>query len=139
MEREIRLRWAQDWQFVGIDSKGHTLVLDSPVLGEGAGLEPVELLLFGLAGCMGMDVLSILKKKQQKVVQFEVRVGGDRRPDHPRAWTHMHIELVVRGHNIDPAAVERAAELSETKYCSVHATLAPAVQITRSIKIEETE
>jgi putative redox protein len=139
MDHEINLRWVQGWQFVGADSKGHTLVLDSPSLGEGAGLEPMGLLLFGLAGCMGMDVISILKKKQQKVVQFEMRVGGDRRPDPPRAWVRMHIELIVRGHQIDPAAVERAVELSETKYCSVYATLTPTVQITRSIKIEELE
>jgi len=139
MERETITRWVHGWQFVGTDSKGHSLVMDSPNLGDNSGLEPAELLLIGLAGCMGMDVISILKKKQQKVVDFEIRVGGDRRPDHPKAWTHMHVELLVRGHQIDPAAVERAVVLSETQYCPVHATLAGCVEITRSIRIEEAE
>ena len=137
MEHAIRLRWTQDMQFVGTDARGHSLVLDSSSQGENSGHSPMELLLFGLAGCMGMDVISILKKKQQKVAQFELRVGGDRRPDHPRAWTRMHVELVVRGQQIDPAAVARAVELSETKYCSVSATLTPNVAITHSIVVEE--
>jgi len=137
MEQEIRMRWTQGMQFVGTDSKGHSLVLDSGPLGESSGNSPMELLLFALAGCMGMDVISILKKKQQKVLQFEMRVGGDRRPDHPRAWTRMHIELTVRGQGMEPAAVARAVELSETKYCSVYATLTPNVAITHSIVVEE--
>ena len=133
----MKLRWTQGWQFVATDQHGHSIVLDSPTLGENSGMSATELLLAALGGCMGMDVISILQKKQQKVAQFEIRVTGERRDEHPRAWTRMHVELIVRGRQIDPAAVERAAELSETKYCSVHATLAPAVQITRSIKIEE--
>jgi len=137
VEHETKVRWVKNWQFVGTDSSGHSLVMDSPKLGENSGVQPVELLLLGLAGCMGMDVVSILFKKQQKLTGFEMRVGGDRRSEHPRSWTHIHIEFIARGWNLDPQAVERAVELSETKYCSAYATLRPTVEITRSITIEQ--
>jgi len=139
MQSMIKTRWVKNWQFVSTDSDGHSVVMDSPVLGENSGVRPVELLLVALAGCTGMDVISILQKKRQRVVDFEVNVSGDRRPEHPKAWTHMHIEYVVRGHDIDPAAVDRAIELSETKYCSVTATLQGNVEITHSVTIEEVE
>jgi putative redox protein len=139
MEHEIKTRWVHNWQFVATDARGHAVVMDSPSLGDNAGMEPIELLLIALAGCTAMDVISILKKKQQKVREFEVKVGGDRRPEHPRAWAKMHVEYVVRGSGIDPVAVERAVELSETKFCSVYANLSASAAITHSITIEELE
>jgi putative redox protein len=139
MENMIHARWVKNWQFVGTDSSGHSVVLDSPTLGENTGMKPVELVLIALAGCTGMDVISILQKKKQKVHSFEVNVSGERRPEHPKAWTKMHIEYVVRGQGVNAEAVERAVELSETKYCPVHATLSGSVEITRSITIEEVE
>lgn len=108
-------------------------------MGDNTGMKPAELVLVALAGCTGMDVISILKKKKQNVLDFVVNVSGERRPEHPKAWTRLHIEYVVRGHNIDRAAVERAVELSQTKYCSVHATLHGCVEITHSITIEEVQ
>ena len=139
MQPTIKTRWVKNWQFVSTDSDGHSVVMDSPVLGENSGFKPVELLLVSLAGCTGMDVISILQKKRQQLLDFEVNIGGERRPEHPKAWTSMHIEYVVRGRNIDPVAVERAIELSETKYCSVTATLQGSVEITHSVVIEEVE
>lgn len=139
MSSRITTRWVKNWQFVSTDSDGHSVVMDSPVLGENSGVKPVELLLVALAGCTGMDVISILQKKRQRVVDFEVNVSGDRREEYPKAWTRMHIEYIVRGHEIDPAAVDRAIELSETKYCSVTATLQGNVEITHSVVIEEVE
>ena len=139
MQSKIRARWVKNMQFVSTDSDGHSIVMDSPALGENSGVRPVELLLTGLAGCTGMDVISILQKKRQRVVDFEVNVSGERREEHPKAWTHMHIEYVVRGYDVDPVAVDRAIELSETKYCSVTATLQGNVEITHSVVIEEAE
>ncbi|MBC7243001.1 MAG: OsmC family protein [Anaerolineae bacterium] len=137
-EYTITARWVRNLQFVGTDGGGHSVVMDSP-LGENTGMRPAELLMVALAGCTAMDVISILQKKQQKVVDFEVKITGQRRPDHPRAWTHMHIEYIVRGKGVERAAVERAVELSTTKYCSVHATLEGKVEMTHSIIIEEAE
>lgn len=139
MQSRITTRWVKNWQFVSTDTDGHSVVMDSPAMGENSGMRPTEMLLVGLAGCTGMDVISILLKKRQRVVDFELVVTGDRRPEHPKAWTHMHIEYVVRGHDIDPASVDRAIELSETKYCSVTATLEGSVEITHSVVIEEVE
>jgi putative redox protein len=139
MDNMINARWVKGWQFVATDSTGHSIVMDSPAMGENSGMKPVELVLVALAGCTGMDVISILQKKQQKVYGFEINVSGVRRPDHPRAWTKMHVEFIIRGHGVRRDAVERAVELSETKYCSVTATLREMVEMTRSITIEEVE
>jgi putative redox protein len=139
MQPTIKTRWVKNMQFVSTDSDGHSIVMDSPVLGENSGVRPVELVLTALAGCTGMDVISILQKKRQRVVDFEVNISGERREDHPKAWTRMHTEFLVRGHDIDPVAVERAIELSETKYCSVTATLQGNVEMTHSVVIEEIE
>jgi len=139
MTYKISASWVKGWQFVATDSSDHSVVMDSPLMGGNSGMKPAELLLVALAGCTGMDVISILQKKKQKVYDFEVNVSGERRPEHPKAWTKMHIEFIVRGRGVDPEAVERAVELSRTKYCSVHATLKGNVEITHSITIEEVE
>jgi len=97
----------------------------------------MQLLLLGVGGCTGLDVISILKKKQQEVTGLEIKVHGDRVMDHPRIFNHIEVEYIITGHNIDPAAVQRAVELSETKYCSAQAMLSKAAQITHKITILE--
>lgn len=139
MSHKIKARWLHGWQFVATDSSGHSMVMDSPEMGEDTGFRPAQLLLFALAGCTAMDVISILRKKRQIVLDFEVVVTGERREEHPKAWTRMHVEYIVRGPDIDRQAVERAVELSETKYCSVHATLHGNVEMSSSITIEQAE
>lgn len=101
------------------------------------GFSPLELLLVGLVGCTGMDVISILEKKRQNVTGFEVKAHTDRAADHPRVFTHVVVEYIVTGRQVDPAAVERAVELSVTKYCSAQAMLAKAVPIEHKITILE--
>lgn len=131
--------WKNDLKFSGSVESGFSLPLDtSPEEGGGDGFRPMELLLVGLAGCTGMDVISILKKKKQDVQSFEVAVHGERAADHPRIYTHITIEYIVTGRNIDPAAVERAVELSETKYCSANAMLSKSAQIDHVITLLET-
>lgn len=131
--------WKNDLKFTGSADSGFSLPLDtSPAEGGGDGFRPMELLLVGLAGCTGMDVISILKKKQQDVIGFEVAVQGERATEHPRIYTHITIEYIVTGRNIDRAAVERAVELSETKYCSANAMLSKSAQIDHVITMRET-
>ncbi len=101
------------------------------------GFSPLELLLVGLAGCTAMDVISILEKKRQDVTGFEVKTHADRATEHPRVFTHVVVEYVVTGHQVDTAAVERAVELSVTKYCSAQAILSKAVPIEHKITILE--
>jgi len=93
------------------------------------GFRPMELLAMGLAGCTAMDVISILQKKRQDVVDFEVRVHTEKAKDYPQIWTHTEIEYVVTGRNIDPKAVERAMELSKNTYCPAQNMLGKAVDI----------
>jgi len=84
-----------------------------------------------------MDVISILKKKKQDVTAFDVRTHADRAPEHPKVFTHIVIEYIVSGHGIERAAVERAVELSSTKYCPAHAILGQVVPIETKITILE--
>ncbi len=118
---------------------GFSLPLDTVVEqgGDNAGFRPMELVLLGLAGCTAMDVISILEKKRQNVTGFEVRANGERSEAHPKVFTHIVVEYVVSGVNIDPVAVARAVELSETKYCSAYGMLSKTVNIEHKITILE--
>jgi putative redox protein len=109
---------------------------DPKVGGANDGFRPSELVLVGLAGCTGMDVISILSKKRQEVAAFEVKVHGDTAPE-PKRFTRFVVEYVVTGKGIDRPSVERAVELSETKYCTVMNTLRHAGPIERTITILE--
>jgi putative redox protein len=104
---------------------GHEVVMDASAAagGEDRGIRPMEMLLAGLAGCTGIDIISILKKMRQDVTDYEVRVSGERAEEHPKVFTHIVVEHVVTGHNLVAANVARAVELSATRYCSVSATL----------------
>lgn len=115
-----------------------TIHIDSSasVGGTGQGPSPMQLMLMSLGGCTAMDVISILRKKRQVVTGFEVRVHGDRAEDHPKVFTDIVIEFVVRGVDIDPAAVERAIQLSSEIYCSAQAMLNKAANIRTTYTIE---
>lgn len=116
------------------ESRGHHLMTDSPG-GEGSnrGPTPTELLLMGLAACTAMDVVSILKKKRQPVTGVVVRADGEQAGDHPYRFTRITVTYEVAGEGVDLAAVERAVELSEEKYCSVAATLREPTDIVTRI------
>jgi putative redox protein len=104
--------------------------------GEGAASTPKELLLMALGGCTSMDVIPILKKMRVNLEGFEVRLTGNAREEHPQVFTDIHLEYVFYGDAIPKADVERAIELSTTKYCSVSAMLRDTVKITHSYTIQ---
>lgn len=118
-------------------TSGYHVTLDSNEVsgGQGSGFSPMEMLLVGLAGCTGMDVLSILRKKRQDVTAYEVHVQGIRAGDHPKVFVEINVEHLVTGHNIQPAAVERAIELSETRYCGAAAMLGKVARIKNTYRI----
>ena len=136
---EAKVTWDGRMTFTGTADSGFEIQLgtDQSSGGDNDGLRPMELIAIGLAGCTAMDVISILQKKKQVVTDFEVRVTADRAPDFPKVFTHILVEYLVEGHNIDLAAVERAIELSETKYCPVQAMLAKAAKIENIYTITE--
>ncbi len=122
--------------FVGITPSGHAQVLETDSERASAAT-PMELLLLALGSCTAVDVVSILRKKREQVTGYRVEVSGTRRDEHPRAYTRMVVRHIVRGHNVSERAVASAIELSETKYCSVAATLRPAVEIVSSYEVIE--
>jgi putative redox protein len=128
---QVALDWKQGLSFKGnAPGSGFSLDIDGePEVGGGGGLTPMELLALGLAGCTAMDVISILQKKRQEVSAFAVHVKTQRKEEHPKVWTHALIEYIVTGKNIDPAAVERAIQLSSEKYCPAQNMLKQTVQI----------
>ncbi len=136
----VRVRFASNRQFIGWDSAGHGLVMDAKpeYKGEGTGPRPVELVLYALGGCTAMDVVSVLEKKRQDVRGVEVVVTGTQREtDFPHYYETIHVEYVVRGIGVSEAAVERAIELSEQKYCSVKGMFGPQVNVTSSYRVED--
>lgn len=134
-----KVTWKHGMSFDGSGTSGFTLPIgtSSESGGDNDGFRPMELLLVGLAGCTGMDVISILEKKKQDVTAFEVKTEGERAKDHPHIFTHIVVEYVVTGHHLDQTAVERSVELSSTKYCSAMAMLSKAAKIDTKITLVE--
>ena len=133
------MTWKGKMNFTGTAETGFTLPLDAEpaVGGDNEGFRPLELMGISLAGCTAMDVISILQKKRQEVTGFEVKVHADRADEFPKVFTHVTVEYNIIGHNVDPVAVERAIELSSTKYCPAQAMLAKAVTIEHKYTIVE--
>jgi putative redox protein len=131
--------WNGDMGFTGSNDEGYLLPMDAKkaVGGHDMGFLPLQLMAIGLAGCTGMDVISILKKKRQEVTQFEVNADVERSKEHPKVFTKIVLEYKVSGKNIDPGAVERAVDLSETKYCGAQAMLRETAEITHKITITQ--
>lgn len=139
--KSSRIVLRDDMIFTAYSSNGFSVPLDAQKAagGHDAGISPMELLLTALAGCTGMDVISILRKKQQQVTAFEVQVEGVRAEEHPKVFTEIWVKYIVTGQNLDPKAVERAIELSRDKYCGAAATLRHTAQLHYDYVIVETE
>lgn len=103
--------------------------------GSNAAVRPKELLLIALGGCTGSDVVTILQKKKVKLDDFEMNITADVAKEHPQVFTKINVEYVFYGKNIPETDIERAIELSQTKYCSVTHMLNKAAEITHSFKI----
>ncbi len=136
---EAKVKYVDGLQFVGEAGSGHAIVMDGEQAfgGHNTALRPTELILIGLGGCSGMDVVSILKKKRQELHGLEINVSGKRAEEHPKKFTDINIEFVATGHNLSEEAVRRAVDLSMEKYCSVKATLEGCAKITFSYRIVE--
>lgn len=133
-DRKAVIQHAGDGLFIGITPSGHALALDTKA-DRASAPTPMELLLIALGSCTAVDVIGILEKKRQKISSYRVEVRGERREDHPRSFSRMEVRHILSGENISPKAVEQAIELSETKYCSVAATLRPTAKIVSSYEI----
>ena len=130
------VRFVSDDLFLGVTPSGHALALDTDSQ-RSIAASPVELLLIALGSCTATDVAGILRKKRQHVTSYIIEVSGIRRDDYPRKYTSMKVHHILTGRSISAKAVAQAIELSETKYCSVAATLRPTVEIQSTFEIIE--
>ena len=133
--------WRQGMSFTGKADTGFEVPLgaEPAVGGADDGFRPLELMVVSLAGCTSMDVISILTKKKQDVTAFEVKIDAEQAVEFPKVFTQAVITYLVYGHAVDEAAVLRAIELSETKYCPAQAMLGKVVPMKLVYEIYEDE
>lgn len=138
MKHKINTSWKGNMQF-NAQVSGHEIIMDAipEVGGEDKGARPKQLMLAALAGCTGMDVISILKKMRMEVETFDVDVEGDVTEEHPKHYTQMHIIYKFSGNNLDAEKLKKAVELSQDRYCGVSAVYKQAIKLTYEIVIEE--
>lgn len=137
-EYKAIVRYAGDELFVGTSPSGNSVAID--VKGDRKSApSPLEMLLVSVAACTAADVASIMEKKRQDVREYVVEVTGTRVDDYPRKFIAFHVHHIVHGHNVSEQALSHAIELSDTKYCSVAATVRPTATITTSYEIIETD
>ena len=135
--KKMVVEWKGNYRLEAKNEKGLAVNFDAPKEhgGEETALSPMENVLASLATCSSIHVLSILRKKRQKVSNYSVEATAERREEPPRVFTKIHLKYKVKGLNISPQAVESAIKLSEEKYCSVGGMLQKAVPITSSFEI----
>nr|MEE4267561.1 OsmC family protein [Candidatus Krumholzibacteria bacterium] len=130
--------WAGGMRMVYESATGHGLVTDAPV--EAGGLNtaatPMELVLLGLVGCTGVDVVSILTKMKEPLEGLEVTAEYERAENHPKVYTRIHLTYTVKG-DVDEKKLKRAIDLSESTYCSVSAMLKSTAEITNEYDIKK--
>lgn len=132
----ITVDWKGENLFIGQNETGGTVQMGT--MDGKAGVGPMQLLLVALAGCTGMDIVSILQKKHIPLTDFQVRVSGKRATEFPMIWTDIHINYLLWGDDIPSKDVEHAIELSENKYCSVGLMLEKSSRITSEYSILKT-
>jgi putative redox protein len=137
-KQEVKVNWLENMAFEA-EINGHKIILDAaePVGGEDRGPRPKPLMLTALAGCTGMDVVSILKKMRVEVDDFSVSVEGDLTEEHPKQFSKMNVIYSFKGKDLPLEKLKKAVSLSEEKYCGVSALYKKVIEVTSEIKIIE--
>ena len=135
----ISVNWVDGMLMVGKSHSGHSITMDGPpeIGGDNLGVRPMEMLLLGVAGCTMIDVVSTLKKMRQKLTHCETKVNAERADDHPKVFTDIHIQFLVKGNDLDSKKVEKAITLSAEKYCSASIMLGKTASISHDFEILE--
>ena len=138
MKERIKAIWLNDLSFEA-EVDGHKIYLDTAAEhgGKNLGPRPKPMMMVALAGCTGMDVVAILKKMREEVVEFSVEVEGDISEVHPKKFEGMKVIYRLKGKGINRKNVEKAVNLSSAKYCGVSANYGKAFPITHEIIIED--
>ena len=135
----ISVNWVDGMLMVGKSHSGDSITMDGPpeIGGENLGVRPMEMLLLGVAGCTMIDVVTTLKKMRQDLTNCETKLSAERADEHPKVFTNIHIEFIVKGHDLDPKKIEKAITLSAEKYCSASIMLGKTASITHDFEIVE--
>ncbi len=136
---KANVKWINEALFIGESGSGHGLVIEGPpeAGGKNRGIRPMELLLLGLGSCSAFDVVHILKKSRQNIVDCQVEIEAERASVDPKVFTKIHIHYVVSGNNLTEKTVARAVSLSAEKYCSASIMLGKVADISHDFVIEE--
>ena len=123
--------------FEGVAGSGHRVTMDvaPEVGGRDLGLRPMEMVLLGLGGCTAIDVLHMLRKGRQPITDMRVELDAERADDVPKVFTRIHLHFVLTGAGLDPHKIERAINLSASKYCSASMMLNKTAEMTHDFEI----
>lgn len=136
---KVRIKWVENVAFVAETQSGHAFVMDGAVEGGGRNLgpRPMEVVLSGTGGCTAYDVITILRKARQEVLDCHVELTAERASADPKVFTAIHFHFVVKGRGIAREHVDRAIRLSAEKYCSASIMLGKTARITHDFEIVE--
>ena len=135
----VELRQISGLAMAAVGNSNHWIAMDGPEKfgGFSAGSRPMEVLLMALAGCTAMDVISILRKKRMKLIDFSLEVEAKQAEQHPKVFTEIKLHYIFTGQDLRPRDLEQAIELSENKYCSATAMLEKSVTIIHDYRVIE--
>ncbi len=133
------IKWLDGVSFEGGSESGHSVVMDGPPEsgGKNDGMRPMEMILLGIGGCTSYDVVTILKKSRQEVIDCRAEIVAERSESIPKVFTKIHLHFILEGKALDASVVERTINLSATKYCSASIMLQKSVVITHDFEIVE--
>jgi len=135
----LKIDWQKNLKFNAQGDSGHNIAMDASESagGDDSAARPMEMLLAGLGGCTSVDVVLILNKMKAEIEDFNIDIKAEREDEHPKRFKKIHLNYYIKGKNLDERRVEKAINLSETKYCSASASL--NAEITSSFEIEHVE
>ena len=136
-QMKARVKWVEQRTFLGESGSGHTVVMDGApdAGGRDLGVRPMEMLLLGLGGCTAFDVIDILQRGREPVIDLAIEIEAERSDEIPKVYKKINVRYVVTGNGLNPDKVERAVKLSAEKYCSATIMLGAVAEITHDIKI----
>lgn len=136
---KTRVKLIENASFLAESGSGHAVVVDgAPEFGgRNLGPRPMEMVLMGTAACTAFDVVHILRKARQPIVDCVVDLEAERAAEDPKVFTHLHFRYRVTGHGLDAKQVERAVKLSKEKYCSASLMLGKTAAITAEVEVIE--
>ena len=134
---KARIKWVEGATFVGESGSGHAVVMDGPPEngGRNLGVRPMEMLLLGMGGCTAFDVVYILGRARQPVMDCVVEIEAERAESPPKVFTRIHAHFVVSGDGLSERQVARAVQLSAERYCSASIMLGRSAEITHDFEI----